>query len=41
MQTMEKYSAIKKSENFPLAAPWIDLEGIKPSEIGQRKTNAG
>ena len=37
--TMEYYSAIKKKEILPLAATWIDLEGIMLSEINQRKTN--
>ena len=33
------YSAIKKNEILPFAATWMDLEGIMPSEISQRKTN--
>ena len=37
--TMEYYSAIKKKEILPLAATWIDLEGIMLSEINKRKTN--
>ena len=37
--TMEYYSAVKKSKILPLAATWMDLEGIMLSEISQRKTN--
>ena len=33
--TMEYYSAIKKNEILPFAATWMDLEGIKLSEISQ------
>ena len=33
--TMEYYSAIKKSEIMPLAATWMDLEIIIPSEVSQ------
>ena len=37
---MEYYSAIKRNEILPFAAPWMDLEGIMLSEIArQRKTN--
>ena len=36
---MEYYSAIKKNEVLPIAATWMDLEGIMLSEISQRKTN--
>ena len=32
---MEYYSAIKKNENLPFAATWMDLEGIMLSEISQ------
>ena len=32
-------SHIKKNEILPFAATWMDLEGIMPSEISQRKTN--
>ena len=32
-------SAIKKNEVLPIAAKWMDLEGIMLSEISQRKTN--
>ena len=31
--TMEYYSAIKKNKILPLAAMWMDLEGIMLSEI--------
>ena len=37
--TMEYYSAIKKSEITPFAAPWMDLEIIILSEVCQRKAN--
>ena len=37
--TMEYYSAIKKNEIMPFAAPWMDLEIIILSEVRQRKTN--
>ena len=33
--TMEYYSAMKKNEIMPFAAPWTDLEGIMLSEISQ------
>ena len=33
--TMEYHSAIKKNEILPLAATWMDLEGIVLSEINQ------
>jgi len=39
--TMEYYSAIKKRENLPFAAIWVDLEDIVLNEIsqtGQRQT---
>ena len=35
MHTMEYYSAIKKEQNFALAAIWMDLEGIILCEIIQ------
>ena len=31
--------AIKKNKILPFATTWMDLEGIKLSEISQRKTN--
>ena len=31
--------AIKKNEILPFATTWMELEGIKLSEISQRKTN--
>ena len=37
--TMEYYSAIKKNEILPFATMWMGLEGIRLSEISQRKTN--
>ena len=37
--TMECYSTIKKNEILPLAATWMDLEGIVLSEISQTKKN--
>ena len=36
---MEYYSFIKKDENFPFATTWVDLKGIRISEISQRKKN--
>ena len=33
--TMEYYSAIKKNEILPFATTWMELEGIKLSEISQ------
>ena len=36
--TMEYYLAIKKNEILPFATTWMELEGIKLSEISQRKT---
>ena len=35
---MEYYLAIKKNEILPFATMWMELEGIMPSEISQRKT---
>ena len=35
--TMEYYSAIKKNEIMPYAAPWMDLEIIILSEISQKE----
>ena len=32
---MEYYSAIKKNEILPFAAPWMDLENIILSEVSQ------
>ena len=37
--TMEYYSAIKKNEILPFTTTWMELEGIRLSEISQRKTN--
>ena len=34
---MEYYSAIKKNEILPVAAIWMDLEGIMLSEISQKE----
>ena len=36
---MEYYSAIKKTEIFPFATTWMELEGIMLSEISQRNTS--
>ena len=36
---MEYYSIIRKNEILPFAATWMDLKGVMPSEISQRKTN--
>ena len=36
--TMEYYSAIKKKKILPIAATWVNLEGMMLSEIN-RKTN--
>ena len=33
--TMEYYSAMKKNDMLPFAATWMELEGIKLSEISQ------
>ena len=35
IETMEYYSAIKKSEILPFATTWMELEGIMLSEISQ------
>ena len=35
---MEYYSAIKRNEILPFATTWMELEGIRLSEISQRKT---
>ena len=35
--TLEYYSAIKRNENFPFVATWMDLEGIMLSEIRERQ----
>ena len=37
MYTMEYYSAIKKNENMPFAATWMDLEFIILSEVSQKE----
>ena len=34
--TMEYYSAIKKNDIMPLAATWIELESLIPSEMSQK-----
>ena len=34
---MESYSAIKKNEEMPFAAPWMDLEIIILSEVSQEE----
>ena len=35
--TMEYYAAIKKNENLPFAATWIDLEDIMLGEMSDRE----
>ena len=35
--TMQYYAAIKKNENLPFAATWIDLEDIMPGEMSDRE----
>ena len=37
MHTMEYYSARKKNERMSFAAPWMDLEIIILSEVGQKE----
>ena len=37
--TMEYYSAIKKNEILPFATTWIELEGIRLSEIREIQTS--
>ena len=39
MYTMECYSTIKKKEILPVAAIWMDLEGIMLSEMSHRNAN--
>ena len=39
MDTMDYYSAVKKSEILPVAATWMDMEGVMLSEVSQRKTD--
>ena len=34
---MEYYSAIKKNEIIPFAAPWMKLESIMLSEVSQKE----
>ena len=36
---MEYHSAIKKNRTMPLAATWIDLETIIPSDVSQTQAN--
>ena len=36
--TMEYYSHRKENEISPFAATWLNLKGLMPSEISQRKT---
>ena len=39
-QTMEYYLAIKKNENLPFEAIWMDLEGIIAKwSVRRKKTN--
>ena len=37
--TVEYYSAVRKSEIMPFAAPWMDIEMITLSEASQTQTN--
>ena len=37
--TVEFYSAIKQNETLSFATTWMDVEGIMPGKISQRKTN--
>ena len=37
--TREYYSAIKKSNIFPFAATWMELESLILCEVRKRKTN--
>ena len=39
LSTMGYYSVIKKEAILPFATTWMDLEGIRLSEINQRKTS--
>ena len=39
INTMEYYSAIKKSEIMPSAATWMGLGSVMPSEVSQRRGN--
>ena len=34
--TMEYYPAMKRNENLPFAATWMDLEGIMLSEMSDQ-----
>ena len=40
IHAMEYYSGVKRNKILPLAATWMDFEGIMLSEISQRKANA-
>ena len=35
--TMEYYLAIKKNEIMPFAAPWMELQTLILSEVGQKE----
>ena len=35
ISTVEYYSTVEKNEILPFAATWVDLEGIRLSEISQ------
>lgn len=37
---LEYYSAITYDRILPFATTWMDLEGLRPSEISQRERNA-
>ena len=38
IHTMRYYSAIKKNEIMPFAAPWMNLEIVIQSGVSQKKT---
>ena len=40
-RTQEYYSAMRKKEILPFATTWMDLEGIRPSEIRERQALSG
>ena len=40
IHTMEYNTTIKKNEILPFVTTWMDLEGMRLSEISHRKINA-